>query len=98
MLIESEAHFVEVGAQFARSNRGYEVAFVDRFGLRYSEGERSMTIPLDPLVDRVLLDLSRVSGWSEPFDHEVLTSEARARIAENVAAGLKRLRVGFEFG
>lgn len=97
-LVEEEAHFVEVGAQSVRSDRGFEVAFVGRFELLYKEGERSLIIPVDPLFDRLLVEFSRAVAWAEPHAAEVLTTDDRERIVRSVESALKRLRLGFERG
>ena len=96
MAQEAEAHFFDVRAQSVKSSRGFEVAFVGRYELLYREGEREMIVPVDPLKDRDLLELSRVDGWRPPHDEEALTPEHRIRIAENISAAMKRLRTAYE--
>lgn len=94
----AEAHFVEVGPHFARSDRGFEVRFLGRFELGYSEGSRSMVIPLDRVEEGILIELSRAEGWQAPFADEALDAGARQRIADNLSAAMKRMRLGFALG
>lgn len=99
-LIASEAAygFKTHGPQWAESALGFATGFSGRFELEYREGDHVLKIPVEPLINGDLIQLSRAEAWEPPYDTEKLTAEGREAIRQNVAAALRYLRVGHSFG
>jgi hypothetical protein len=73
------------------SDSGFSVEVLGRTGLRYVEGDRSMFIDSEVLAKPGAMALwsESVKRWDRPREAEVVGSEDRSRIIEN-------LRMAFE--
>ncbi len=87
--------FVESGPQWAKSSSGFLVAFIGRFELKYAEGDHVLVVPVEPLVDRVLIELSKTRGWQPPHSSEPIGPEKLEKIGSDIAAAMRHLRTGF---
>ncbi len=87
--------FVDSGPQWAKSSSGFMVAFIGRFELKYAEGDHILVAPVEPLVDRVLIELSKTRGWQPPHSSETIAPEKLEEIGSNIAAAMRHLRTGF---
>lgn len=62
------------------------VSLIDRFSMRYREGDRSLLIEQDLQADPHLVAIERASmvAWEPPHEGEPLSEEDKDRIVENV--------------
>lgn len=69
-----------------QSDDASAVVFIDRFQLRYREGDRSMLIEQDLQNDPRLVAIERGSmhAWKPPHQREPVSDEKRDQIIENL--------------
>jgi hypothetical protein len=62
------------------------VVFIDRFSIRYREGERSMLIEQDLQSDPHLVAIERASmrSWEPPHQRETVSEGQKDEIIENL--------------
>jgi hypothetical protein len=65
---------------------GASVVLIDRFAIRYREGERSMLIEQDLQSDRLLVAIERASmrAWEPPHQRETVSEGQKDKIIENL--------------
>jgi hypothetical protein len=80
----------QITDQGISSSEGYTVFTIDREYLRYSDGQRSLTVPYDVDLDRdvMLIHLSTADQWDD--------GRERIRVSER-AALQKRLTLAYDF-
>ncbi len=68
------------------SDSGFSVEVLGRTGLRYVEGDRSMFIDSEVLAKPGAMAVwsGSVKGWDRPHEADVVGSEDRGRIIENI--------------
>lgn len=94
---EDTFDFTKRGPQWVESSHGFETGFSGRFELEYREGDHVLRVPVDPVSEGVVVELSRAERWEPPHASETVTDEKRAVIRENIAGALRYLRVGHSF-
>ena len=70
-----------------------------RTGIIYSEGRRTLSIPSEMLASAdlsVAIDLSALSGWEPPFQHERLTPDDLSRIQQNLSQAFVGYRIEWQ--
>jgi hypothetical protein len=69
-----------------RADNGSSVSFIDRFQLRYCEGDRSMIIEQDLQDDPHLVAMERGSmhRWEPPHQRESISEPKKDEIIENM--------------
>lgn len=95
---EASFGFKKDGPQWVKSALGFETGFSGRFELEYREGDHLLKIPVEPLINGDLIQISRAEAWEPPYETEKLSTDGRERIRRNIAAALRYLRVGHSFG
>lgn len=86
---------MEVGSNWVRSDRGFYVGFTGRYEMEYREGDHILVVPVEGLGNMKGIYLSSARCWQDPYDREEITSEKQEQVARNIAAAMKRLRLGF---
>ena len=74
------------------------VARVDRWNLRYNDGSRTLTLPVEGSFDGSILSvfLDRVDRWDSPVGWP-LTSADKVVLRDRIAAELRQQGVAAEF-
>lgn len=92
--------FTKIHANGAKSSEGFAVEIVKKTELRYQEGRRTITLPLELLMgdcDFVVF-IDHVACWDAPFDSEAIEGERLKEICGRVERGLQFLGITARFG
>ena len=73
------------------SDEGFAVAILGQTGLRYSEGERAVTIDSEVLMGPtgMIVYPGSIVSWDRPFDNERISDAKRCQILDRVRAAFR---------
>jgi hypothetical protein len=81
-----------------RSDEGFSVEVLDRTGLLYTEGSKSVGIDSEVLVgpSGLVIYTDSISAWNPPHDHETIDGSKRDAIVENIRRAFRHRELEIE--
>ncbi len=95
--------FKWLNKQGVESSEGFILQSVDRYHYHYSEGDREMSITVEPGYHagvkkyHEVIFLDETCRWQPPHDGEHLTAEKLAHIKRNISEALLFMDISCEF-
>jgi hypothetical protein len=91
--------FTKIHANGAVNSDGYTVEITNISKLRYSEMDRTLTIPLELLMGECdfVVHMEHITCWDAPFGTEIINPRRLSEIRERVERGLHYLGVQVRF-
>lgn len=86
--------FTRLGPNSVQSLEGFRVERTGRMELKYTEGNRSLLVEVEP-GDGLAIYRSSISGWNPPNEGDAISNEERQRIVRNICAALDFLQVPY---
>jgi len=92
--------FTKIHANGVASSDGFVVEITKVTELRYREGQRLITVPLELLMGECdfVVHMNHVKCWDAPFNNDAIEPERLNDIRERVEDGLQFLGIRVRFG
>jgi hypothetical protein len=80
--------FSEPKVNVIESDQGYSVEVLGRVGLKYTEGEKSLTVDSEVLMgpSGMVVYKSSIRQWDPPHSNQAIDKATRERIIDNIRA------------
>lgn len=90
--------FKWLNKQGVESTEGYKLQRMDRFHYNYTEGDRILSIIVEPGLQYEEISVDSRSKWESPFEGEIVTSLDRIdAIRSNISKALTFMGINHRF-
>jgi hypothetical protein len=86
--------FTQLGPNSVQSSNGFKVERKSRIQIKYTEGERSVVIEVEP-GDGLAIYVSSIAAWTTLAGNEPIGRGEVARIVDNLCQALEFLKIPY---